>query len=1182
MAGGLENWKDLLPQVTWTTVVPAWKMDMSHTGWPHGVACTDADLPKLLAAIERPFDWVIRTSVHALETRTASNLQNGFMRQWGTVPTGTLLSTDVWVRNLEPEVTTSTFPTTIDMATKFSSYLDARMHRAYHKLGGPMFKPAVSIADFEIGRFRGTMMSLPEDLHLELSRRRVYEWPLEARTEPILLTDDEIKGKETPDVEVAERIDVVFPENRSPGGPENPDLYAGPENYEKGSDTIPSLSEGPRMAAMENQDYPPTPSLRRSQLHVRQCIDAMYNGQWWVAHILSFHEEDSTHVNVRIQGKPGFVTVLLGMGVRLPQFQTLPWHTHRWAPSAGSSHVNTRPSRVRLTLEWPAVGLSHTFRMAADIRLPRVTIMVQNWLNDYYPTLVNHLTFFQAGRRAWTTHRLWPDGTRMIVASPTEVDIANDLCLWKREGQTWINGFTLFARARVTRYLKANEEEHDRVAREVERCNGASIRHIRFAALKDVSLQPRFYRLSARNKIHTWESGTCEELTYRPITEAVGFNTENVTAAAMAVGFRDLRMLQQLTVTGITHGTTNMPLCTHFRRNGQGSASHGPAVTDLIKFKQGAGHFTCPTGQRFPDVLPVIQVPTNGSVQRMKPDEYMKEKAGLPAKENLRAIFDGSSPHDNTAAQGQSTNEYCDERPDLNKPWVSINIILWTLSILLSANCRMYMAKWDLSKAYMQLHHQRTQTWRQALYWVWYEAGVKHGGWFRDSVCEWGQRQLGWAFHRAVTTLIVKFVLQKLMQDWVPHIRCPKLRAWQEGRAAAGLTDENGQPGLQCLGAAFFGFLDDFMLFVMSDDQRDIDLAYKIVWDCFRYLGFNINESKHATEGRPAQVGEALGHGLDFGNLTRFITAHKKSRVKDHLHPFRDADLWERFRLEEAVGLLQSLQGSVNVIWWLAPLYRLLRQTGTTGRTYDEAKEYPTTDLVRASNRARRVVRIILATLDDNRSLTAVPFRWPEPSIELVAMIPIGDASLKGGLAGVLLDDAGGLSYFSYWWPEWHRQDPHIPIAALEALTVCLMAAQWGHLLSGKRVVFRCDNENTVFGFNKLWSDSPGMALTIDLWISLLAHFRFEALLYYVKSEKNVYADLGSRMNPDDVLPYMENLALADAGTVNSVTCVPVVWHVADIDLDIIKELHGMYVGGTGTRPASKPASSKRVRRSSK
>jgi hypothetical protein len=51
------------------------------------------------------------------------------------------------------------------MATKFGSYLDARMHRAYHKLGGPMFKPAVAIADFEIGRFRGTMMSLPEDLH---------------------------------------------------------------------------------------------------------------------------------------------------------------------------------------------------------------------------------------------------------------------------------------------------------------------------------------------------------------------------------------------------------------------------------------------------------------------------------------------------------------------------------------------------------------------------------------------------------------------------------------------------------------------------------------------------------------------------------------------------------------------------------------------------------------------------------------------------------------------------------------------------------------------------------------------------------------------------------------------------------------------------------------------------------
>jgi hypothetical protein len=542
----------------------------------------------------------------------------------------------------------------------------------------------------------------------------------------------------------------------------------------------------------------------------------------------------------------------------------------------------------------------------------------------------------------------------------------------------------------------------------------------------------------------------------------------------------------------------------------------------------------------------------------------MKEKAGLPAKENLRAIFNGSSPHDNTAAEGRSTNEYCDERPDLNKPWASIVVILWTLSILLSASCRMYMAKWDLSKAYMQLHHQRTQTWRQVLYWVWYAGGVKHGGWFRDTVCEWGARQLGWAFHRAVTTLIVKFVLGRLVRDWLPHVKCPKLRAWQAARKAAGFT-----PGLQCLGAAFFGFLDDFMLFVMSDQREDIDRAYGVVWDCLRFLGFKINETKHEAEGKPAQLGEALGHGLSFERLTRFVTPHKRSRVRDYLVPFSTTPTWARFQLEEVVGLLQSLQGSVNTIWWLAPLYRLLRQLGTTGRTYDEAKEYDTTDYVRATPRAKRVVAVVLKTLDDERSLLAVPFRWPVPSVELVAMVPIGDASLLGGLAGVMLDNTGVLSYFSYWWPDWHRQDPRIPIAALEALTVCLMAAKWGHLFTGKRVVFRCDNENTVYGFNKLWSDSPGMALVIDLWISMLAHYRFEALLYYVKSERNIYADLASREHPDVVHPLMMELASTDVA-VNKVQNVPFSWTVEEIDLDITADLHALYLSGAGKRPAPK------------
>ena len=89
---------------------------MSDSGWPHGVVSDDCDLPMILSAALRPFDWAVRTSVRCLSDKSEHALEHHFMRRWGHVRTGPLVGCDIWVRNLEPEVTMATFRTTLAMA----------------------------------------------------------------------------------------------------------------------------------------------------------------------------------------------------------------------------------------------------------------------------------------------------------------------------------------------------------------------------------------------------------------------------------------------------------------------------------------------------------------------------------------------------------------------------------------------------------------------------------------------------------------------------------------------------------------------------------------------------------------------------------------------------------------------------------------------------------------------------------------------------------------------------------------------------------------------------------------------------------------------------------------------------------------------------------------------------------
>ena len=84
-----------------------------------------------------------------------------------------------------------------------------------------------------------------------------------------------------------------------------------------------------------------------------------------------------------------------------------------------------------------------------------------------------------------------------------------------------------------------------------------------------------------------------------------------------------------------------------------------------------------------------------------------------------------------------------------------------------------------------------------------------------------------------------------------------------ETRRQAGLEDE------QVMGAFVHAFLDDYWIVVTSGQQRDHDLAYKIVMEGFSYLGWTLSMSKFQEEGQLATKGILIGHHFDTVSASR-------------------------------------------------------------------------------------------------------------------------------------------------------------------------------------------------------------------------------------------------------------------------------------------------------------------------
>ena len=178
-------------------------------------------------------------------------------------------------------------------------------------------------------------------------------------------------------------------------------------------------------------------------------------------------------------------------------------------------------------------------------------------------------------------------GCEALPLPVPQQEVDADMVLWKASGQTWLGAWSDKVRPQIEEFLKSTTASYSKAARKAydrrdhtrRNCSDVTARYDRTPGF---SVTQQDVRPAARGKLWCWENGKCCEMLHRTIRQQVGFSWRHVEEAARVVGFKDQRILQMMTSTGATHGTTNFPMTSHFYPNHQGSAKHFDLVTPMI------------------------------------------------------------------------------------------------------------------------------------------------------------------------------------------------------------------------------------------------------------------------------------------------------------------------------------------------------------------------------------------------------------------------------------------------------------------------------------------------------------------------------------------------------------------------------------------------------------------------
>ena len=747
---------------------------------------------------------------------------------------------------------------------------------------------------------------------------------------------------------------------------------------------------------------------------------------------------------------------------------------------------------------------------------------IEDWRHQPFPELPTEPTTSPLPR---DHHELAGIEVPLHLSSADIRERKEDLQRWVETGQKWMDAFLPWKKAEVKRFLHANKLANEAAARAA--ADGV---HKPFGRVADLRVSQEELRPGARGRIWSWDQDDrCTEVTQSSVSTAVKFNAAHVRRAADEVHFKDRRILQQLLDTGVTHGTSHFPLASCAGCNHQGAALHHDAVSKMIREKEDEGHWVSgPTPT--PSWIPFWVIPVNGSEARPSDDQIENWLQDLPYTKKVRGTWNGSYPHDDT-----DINSHCYIEADLNPPWTTMADVTDAACVLLSTECPVQCFKLDLRRAYTQMHHQATQHWRQCAYWARVDDGENlKSGFYTDGRAMWGLRIIGCTFHRAITTITVRYVTKALYERWLPHLRSQTARRWSNARTADGLDGPQSTP------AIIQAFLDDFWILIASDEQEDVVLAHEIVLECFNFLGWQLSMNKFEEEGLPKPAATILGHEVDLKLAVRGVSPTKKLRLRHEGERFLQNDKCSRAALGKWLGLAQFIRHDVARKINFHPLYAVYHAGDKTD------------DRIRLSTRAMATIRKVLGVLDETRSLFHRPTHWIIPAEEIAELTPNADAAQQRGYgATMLMTDT--LWYFCGHWSDRIKR-AQVNIATLEAWVLLMVAATWGPHFTTKKIIFRTDSSAACFCLNTLKAKDKTLTRICHIWEDLQYNFGFEGLVLHCAAARNRLADVCSRMGADDIAQAVLQLA-----TERGITATPkqmdVDWTGRGVDIDITDDI---------------------------
>ena len=299
---------------------------------------------------------------------------------------------------------------------------------------------------------------------------------------------------------------------------------------------------------------------------------------------------------------------------------------------------------------------------------------------------------------------------------------------------------------------------------------------------------------------------------------------------------------------------------------------------------------------------------------------------------------------------------------------------------------------------------------------------------------------------------------------------------------------------------AVLTYVDDFGLI---GSVGDVERGIVFLRDVLARIGLPENAKKADT---PGPRGTFLGVDYDFSvpeRMTAALPMEKRVRYLKHLN----------FYLASATP---DASGALSLSVSKTELQSIIGKIVHASYIIDAGRPFYAR-LLATLRKCNKRVRLDAAALDDLRWWVSIledtsGVRVLNPVFDDVKFYT--DASTTTGYGAIF----NGQFFFGQWPQEVQDLlvDFSLTINELELVVLSFALEQWGPLLEGSRVIFRCDNTSSVYSVLNQTSRVPVRAALVRRLYAVAAKFGVSLHSTYINTKDNLHADTLSRGNMHD------------------------------------------------------------------